>query len=284
MNVKIANLNIGSNNDSIYLLPGISGLAKPNIRSSTSNFSGRDGGYLSSQFYAPREIIVRGIIKGHSCEDTDNLRELLMTELKIRTLLDFVFTTQRGTNFFTQVYFVDLNMDIESPIYSKFEITLFAPDSYLYKISGDSGSIDSGGWVEQDIFKIVGGGYQTPYILPVNWEAGSTPTIVFNPTDTNISPQIVLSGKYTNPRITNNTTGEYIQIMITTVVDSVVIIDFFNKSISLNGGSILNTKTLGSTWWSIIPGNNYISLTSDSGADDSDGIIRYRIPYTGVYS
>jgi len=283
MNVSINGLDIGSNGVSLFLSPPIQGLATPLVRTSSGNFSGRDGGWLSTQFYAPREIVVNGTIMASSCDEAEELRCQLLEALPIRTSLPFIFTTESGANFYTDVYFINLEMDVINDIHAPFQLTLLAPDPYFYRVGSGSGTTDPTGWFTDTLYRIIGGGYVTPYELPVDWAPGSTPTVINNTNGIDVYPQIILEGVFTNPRITNETTGEYIEITATTTSTDTIIIDIYARTVTLNGGSILGSLLIGSSFWSLEPGNNSIALTTDSGSDEDEAIIRYRIPLTGVF-
>lgn len=283
MNVSINNLNIGDESTSIDLLPPVQGLAAPPIRTSSGNFSGRDGGWLSTQYYAPREIVINGMIRGTSCSNAESLRCSLLSSLPIRESLPFVFTTMTGADFYTDVYFINMQMDIVATKYAPFQLTLLAPDPYFYRVGSGSGTTDPTGWFTDTLYRIIGGGYVTPYELPVDWAPGSTPTVINNTNDIDVYPQIILEGAFTNPRITNETTGEYIEITATTTSTDTIIIDMYARTVTLNGGSILGSLLIGSSFWSLEPGSNSIALTTDSGSDEDEATIRYRIPLTGVF-
>lgn len=282
MNVNVNSvLDIGSSSSIFDLQPGLRGLFIPPIRSSRGNWSGKDGGYMSSQFYAPRTITVPGGVTGNGCEEIRQAYCDIQAAVPIRQLIPFVFTDMEGEKYYTDVYLIDFQMDLEATFYADFQLTFYAPDPYFYKVS--SGDEGSGGWVEQEIFRIIGGGYPTPYVLPVVWEPGSSPTVITNPNDLEAYPQIRLEGKFTNPRITNGATGQYIEIGVSTSGGDVIIIDSFKNSVTLNGVSILPSVSSGG-FWRLVPGDNPISLTSSSSEDDGTAFVRYRIPYVGAFS
>lgn len=270
---------ISSNGESgLYLSPPLQGLDLPPIRTASGNYSGRDGGWVASQFFSSREIVVNGVLYGQSCDNADELRCLMNSMMPIRQSFPFVYVSTTGQRYFADVYLRDLSIDIVSKNYAPFTITLVAPDPYLY----DGGTDDNpgNGWIEQPIYKIIGGGYVTPYVLPVEWAASTQPTIVNNPNDVLIYPQIVLEGTFTNPQIINETTGQFIGANITTTAGDVIVFDLKERTVTLNGGSVLPAMT--GSWWPLVRGDNYISLMSYGGSDDDEGTIRYRIAYTGV--
>ena len=131
------------------------------------------------------------------------------------------------------------------------------------------------------IQKAVGGGYITPYVLPVVWEVGTQPNIINN-VGAEALPQIILNGKWTNPVITNLTTNKFIKLNLTSAVGDKIIIDMRERTITLNGGSILPYRDSNSDWWGLVHGQNTIEVLSDSQTDTSEAIIRYREQYLGI--
>lgn len=278
MKFDIDGLIIGGDTE-YKLVPGITGLGKPGIRMGSGQFGGRDGGYVSSQYYDMRIINIPGHYLGDTCEDAQALRAAL-NAIPIRKLLPVFVTTFTGQIYYLEGYINDLKNDIEADTDGAFNIQLVAPDPYLYD-AGD-GVDPSSGWIEQEIFKVGGGGYTTPYSLPVTWQPGQTPANVDNTGDIYIYPQLILSGQYTNPRINNLTTGSFIELNLTTSASDEVIIDMKNRTITLDGGSITAYRTDDSSWWFLQPGINVITLETDSGGDETSAIIRYRPGVEGI--
>lgn len=258
----------------------IRGLAQAPIRIDYGDYSGKDGGYISSQFYSPREIVIEGFIIGKSCEETEELRKNLVRALKIRQALPLFITNFTGKRFVTEVYLSDLKIDITNSIHCNYQITLISPDPFLYD-AGDEEDPNSG-FVTNDFYKPLPGGYITPYNIPVQWVSGTTMTLISNAGDIDILPEIVLAGKYTNPVVVNATTGKFMKLNITTSAADTILIDMKNREITLNGGSIAPTRTIDSSWWSLLQGNNGIYLSTDSGSDQNSGKIRWRLGYEGI--
>lgn len=278
MEFDIDGLIIGGNTN-FKLTPTITGLGKPGIRMGSGQFGGRDGGYVSSQYYDMRIVNIPGHYLGDDCDDAEALRAQL-NAIPIRKLLPIFITTFTGQKWFTEGYINDLKNEIEAATDGAFNIQLVCPDPYLYD-AGD-GTDPNSGYIEQEFYKIGGGGYTTPYSLPVTWTPGQTPAQVENTGDIYIYPQLVLNGAYTNPRITNVTTGAFIELNVTTAPGQEIIIDMKKRTITLDGGSVAAYRTDDSSWWFLQPGVNVILLNSDSGSDEETGIIRYRPGIEGI--
>ena len=66
-------------------------------------------------------------------------------------------------------------------------------------------------------------------------------------------PTVSIFGPCVNPVVTNFTTGEIMQCIISLVSGDELDIDFDARTILLNGQSRYSTKTTASTWWEIAP-------------------------------
>lgn len=277
--VKIGNVTLGEDTGYELEFP-IVGLAKPDIRMAGSEYSGRDGGFVSAQYYARRQIVLNGFIIGLSCDDFETKKQDFLNELRIRTSLDIFITTFANRNFYTSAYLMDVKMDITSQTAGRFQVSLICEDPFLYD-AGDGIDPESG-YSLVPIYRSLSGGYETPYELPVEWEPGSEYTIVNNNGDIIIYPQIVLTGTFTNPRIDNLTTGGYVAIDVVTGPGDVLIIDMKERTVTLNGGSILPYRTETSSWWGLVVGQNKIALNTDSPDDTQQGMVRWRNGYESI--
>ena len=129
------------------------------------DWSGRDGGYVSSQFYSSRVIVLSGFYRADTCEEADDIRLTLSEYLPIRQSIPMFVTTFSGKTYYAQTYLKDFKMDIIGQKHGKYQITLVAPDPLLYD-AGDGVDPDSG-WQNLPVYKLVGGGYITEYDMPV---------------------------------------------------------------------------------------------------------------------
>lgn len=277
---RLNGLELGQGTD-YHIEAPVSGFDKPSIRMGDGNWSGRDGGYVSSQFFAKRVIVLNGFYKADTCEEADALRATLIDSTPIRQSLPLFVTTFSGLNYFTQTYLQDFKMDIVHDKFGKYQITLVAPDPLLYD-AGDGLDPDSG-YQNLNVYKLIGGGYITEYGMPVTWTPGTTPTVATNDGDIIIYPQFKITGAVQNPRITNHTNNKFVQVNITTTNPTdELIIDMNQRTITLNGGSVLSYRTSDSIWWGLEIGNNIIEFTSDGPSDVDHGTLRWRAAYQGV--
>lgn len=131
--------------------------------------------------------------------------------------------------------------------------------------------------------------FKFPLTFPTQMgEVGSTQIFV-NEGDVDTPVQIEFRGPALNPRVTNKTTGEFIQINRELEDGDRLIVDttFGNKRVEiirLDGTieNVLNWIDLNSTFWQLIPGPNEIEYTADAGQTNAVVSIKWRNQYLAV--
>lgn len=267
-------------NSKYQLSAPLSGLTAPDIRTGDGLYAGVDGGYVSSQLYGFRTIVLQGFYIGSSCEEADELRLGLMTKLHIRYLYPVYITTFSGRHYFVEGYITDVKSDITNNKSGEFQVTLLCPDPIIY--DGGNGENQDSAWFEQMFYKEDPGGFVIKYTVPVEWDAGQMATNIDNMGEIDAYPIITITGKTTNPKITNLTTNEFVELDRTTTSSDVLVIDMRERIITLNGVSIASSRTMDSAWWKLAPGENKIVLESDSNTDVNYGAIKYKVGYRGI--
>lgn len=280
MTLKLNGLNLGGTSKYQIEAP-IKGLDMPPVRMGQGVWAGRDGGYVSSQFLGSRIITFEGFLVGTNCAETDELRKQLIEAVPIRQSLPLYINTHGGRHLVTETYVQDVKMELAAGgLFARYQITLVAPDPLLYN-AGDGVDPESG-YTEVPVYKLVGGGYVTEYDMPVQWTPGTTPTYAVNEGDVMIYPKVKFAGVVTDPIITNVTENKFVRINITTQSTDELVIDMYRRTVTLNGGSVLSSRTLDSTWWGLRPGSNKIEFTSSGGSDINFATLRYRNGFKGV--
>ena len=54
------------------------------------------------------------------------------------------------------------------------------------------------------------------------------------------------------------------------------------RIITLNGESIASAKTIDSTWWNLLSGENRLLLETDSNLDTDFGVVKFKVGYEGI--
>lgn len=276
---RINGLQFGGNSKYQVLAP-VTGLDTAAIRTAGGNFSGRDGGYVSSQLYSTRTIVLNGFYRGTSCQDAETLRSDLSEKLKIRTKLPIFIETFARNQYLAEGFVTDIKFDITAPTSGEFQVTFLCPDPFLYD-AGD-GTDPYTGYLQQLFFKVAPGGYTEPYTLPTDWVAGNPETPILNAGNVAISPEFILENEYHDPTIRNLTTGKFITLNVTTTNGDRIFIDMKNREITLNDVSIASYRTIDSNWWTLEPGNNQVILETTDSGDKNWGLIRWRQGYEAI--
>lgn len=118
---------------------------------------------------------------------------------------------------------------------------------------------------------------------------GSNRTIINNVGDVETPVELVFSGPAANPKIINETTGEFIKIeKILLDGESLRISTKFGNKYVLFEDGVGNTINafgkidLDSTFWQLQVGENKVVYTADSGIDTASLIVSYRNRFVGV--
>lgn len=261
-----------------FIIKSVSGLGKADIRTSSFLFSGRPGGLITDQLEGFRNISIVAEIGANDMTFIQHEldRKALDDALPIGETIPIYFTTFAGTEYRIDANVTDSKMEYkQGGRRSDVLIQLTAGDPLFY-------STDGGDEQTATISRVVEGGYITPYILPVVWEAGGSPTDVINSGNANYYPVITLHNAALNPVITNRATGESFKVNVGMQNGDTVIIDMYNRTITLNGSDILGNKDDESIWWALLPGSNPLVLSSDTALDPVTATITWRNGVTSI--
>lgn len=266
MNITINGLQIG-NGTNFQIESPVEGFETPPIRQSSDDYSGRDGGVITGHFYSPRLITISGHIIGQTADQHETLRQTLQAAMPIRQALDLQLTTFSSDVYTTSVKLLDFKMPYIHPRASRFKIDLFAGDPYLY----------SSDIFESILTKYVGGGFILPVTLPITFDPGSSPTVVNNGGTVETYPTFTIDGAATNPVITNVDTGEKVELSpLSMSTGDILVIDMRNRTITLNGSSVLYLRSEDSDWFTLAVGSNRFRYDTDDVNDDGEATVSWQ--------
>lgn len=202
--------------DNFAIVTKIQGLETPPYRNGTGDWSGADGGYLSSQFYSARTITISGAYLEHeaicdvseeAASEYDRIARLyIRSRLPIREKQQIRIFLDSGLTYTTEGYCTDLKMDYDRRTDGEYQITMYCPDPMLYlsAVDGSQGSE----WYEATLYKEKSVGYVNPYELPVAWGTGGRSTSVNYTGDYAYYPQIIIQGPVKNPILMSTDTDQ----------------------------------------------------------------------------
>ncbi len=283
-------IEFGTENGDIQIV-SVTGLERPPIRNNYGDWSGRDGGYMSSQLYSARQITINGFYydeywncppgsKYRSSEYSS--RERLINKLTIRKLYPIFIKFSSGKIFYTEGYCIDIKADYDNYKTGNYQVTFYCPD-YPLSLAGKYGDLTSI-WNEDLLFTEIFGGHLVPETLPVLFEAGQHATTIFNAGPIETWPIIELTGPFSSPVILlNATTNTYIQIDTTLVKSQKLVVNMREREVTINGKSASMSINPNSNWWPLVPGDNRIYLLSSGGSNDNDrAVIKWTTDYEGA--
>ena len=149
---------------------------------------------------------------------------------------------------------------------------MFAPDPCYYDNTLQFGSMSphtpAGRTYNRTYNVTYGGGKQQNTVNVVNYGWATT------------YPVITINGPVTNPVIGNTTTGQQIGINYTLSATDIIVIDLYNKTITLNGNPARNLMTNKSQWFGAPPG---ISQFTFDGTGTVVGVTTASVEWRSAY-
>lgn len=262
-----------------FIITDVKGLGPADIRTSSFLYSGRSGGLVTDQLFGFRQIDITGKIGsvGGTRDQQKIDRQALVDSMPLGATFPVYVTLFNNETYRIDCNLTDLKLEYSRAGYmSDFLIQLTAGDPLFYSTEGGDEQTATINLLVQT------GGYVTPYDLPVDWAVGAQATTVLNSGNTIVLPIIELHDEAHDPIITNQTTGQTFGLDISMEDGDVIVIDMGNRTVKLNGSSIMGNRTGDSSWWGLTPGNNSIVLTSDTGDDNVYAELIWRNGLTGI--
>jgi len=269
------------------LLSHIEGLGHPGATSQKSQGVNQDGCNSEDSLLDPRVIKLQVTIRTKDRVKLYELRRKIMRVINPKT-----FNKETGKRGELLIYYTN--------DYKKYRIYGKVEDSAEFndrKKNHDKATISfycqDPYWLDEngkDIdIKSVTGGLSFPLSLPNNFSLVSFYKEINNVGDIEAPVQIEYVGPALNPKVTNETTGEYIQVnmqideMEKLVINTIEGKETVNLITPHEVKDVYNKIDLNSTFFKLIVGKNLIKYSSDiEGAKDKVTIIDYTNKYVGV--
>lgn len=243
---------------------------------STSKSPGQDGVSLGDITRDKRNLVIEGTISAQTAEHLEECKQKMLRVFgqKQQGLLVYKKgAIQRQIQCVTEFapYFAPTQLSLW---HLKYQISLLAPDPDWQSTIEYTQEIVT--WI---------GGLRFPIRTPTRFaKSGPTRINIINHGDTATPIRAEFVGPATRPRITNETTGEYIEVeaYIESGQTLVVTTGFNDKRITIDGMSKFQLKGQGSTFFWLQPGDNIISYTSDDSTETAQVKVSWRDRYLGV--
>lgn len=168
---------------------------------------------------------------------------------------------------YLKVLYVDIRQDTRQGLIQPFRLICKIKDPTIFGYPSKSAS------TQGTTLSTSGGAAVFPFTFPVVFGASvSTVTSTANNSgDIATYPaSIVVVGPINNPKITNTTTGEYIEVAENLASSSNILTISYDKdsvSVDIDGNSVISSVTSDSTYFKLEPGANEIELSGTSIGD-----------------
>lgn len=243
----------------ILSVDGLEGL--PSIRNQDDNRGYNDGMFTGQDFLSGRNLSVifqSFASSGASAQTNFNtIQQALLPQTTGTTPLYFKLPPASGDQFINaRVRGLRTTVD---PNYTYGMITsqvdFFCPDPRYYDNNLQTASMV--------VSNPPGREYNRTYNLVYGFGTYATTTSVTNNGWTTTYPTITITGPITNVTVGNVTTGNYLNLSGTITNTDTLVIDLYNKLITLNGASARNLLSSG-TWFGAPPGTSQYYLTGST--------------------
>ena len=245
----------------ILAVDGLEGL--PGIRNQDDNRGYADGMFTGRDFLAGREISITFQClssTGASAQANFNtLQRALLPQTSGTTPLYFLLSNAEGEQVINaRVRGMQVTLDPNYTYgYILGQVNFFCPDPRYYDSNIQTATLaytPPTGRIYDRVYNLVYGGGSVEIV-----------TTITNNGWTDTYPTITLNGPIDNPILGNETQNAELAFTCTLIDTDELVIDLYNKLITLNGNPARNLLTSGE-WFSAQPGNNLFYLTGNAGS------------------
>jgi len=188
----------------------------------------------------------------------------------------YVFTEfMRNKQIFLKVLYVDLPESTRKGLVQPFRLVCKIKDPTIYSETLHLAS------TEPADFTTASGTAIHPFSFPIVYGASTASVSVdaLNQGDLAAYPvSINIHGPVNSPKITNTSTGEYIQVNVNLATDANELVIAYDKdslTVTRDGVPVLNQVTASSTFFKLQAGSNIMQLTGSSISDDAYATVSY---------
>lgn len=249
----------------ILSVDGLEGL--PGIRNQDDNRGYNDGMFSGRDFLAGRNVSIIfntfGSGSNSAQENFNALQAKLLPQTSGTTPLYFYLppNTTQFVNARVRALRTTVNADYTYGFITS-QVDFFCPDPRYYNPTQTAQFIYSAAQ---------GRTYDRTYDLDYGGGTSYKITTVTNSGWATTYPTVTVEGPIIDPIVGNLTTGDNLNFDITLVAGDDLVVDLYNKLITLNGQPARNTLASG-TWFGALPGNNSFTINGTGTAVGVSGV------------
>ena len=266
---NITDLNDGTK----FKLVGMRGAGIPPLIHETVKTPSRRGEQYIRTVLEPRFLIIELAVIGTSYSDRQTQRRTLITKLNPKVGEGILtWTPVSGGTIYAIDCFVERGLGFgkhRSDTLEFVAISFRCPDPAWY------------GAAEQSTAFAITGGLQIAMTIPMSISALAESKVINNTGDLATFPTITIPGAFTNPKITNVTTGKVIHFSGLTVTGGEeFVIDMDAQTAKVDGVSVMDKRTSTSEAWALEPGNDTVKF--ETSTVQATATVAWFVRYLGV--
>ena len=273
---NITDLNDGTK----FKLVGMRGAGIPPLIHETVKTPSRRGEQYIRTVLEPRFLIIELAVIGTSYADRQTQRRTLINKLNPKVGEGILtWTPVSGGTIYAIDCFVERGLGFGKHLSDTLEfvaISFRCPDPAWYGAAEQSTALAITGGLEIPLKFDAGGGSDSMSI-----SALAESQVLDNTGDLATFPTITIPGAFTNPKITNVTTGKVIHFSGLTVTGGEeFVIDMDAQTAKVDGVSVMDKRTSTSEAWALEPGNNTVKFETSTG--QATATVAWFVRYLGV--
>ena len=260
-----------------YQILSVDGLeALPPLRVQDDNRGYNDGMFSGRDFYAGRHVsIIFNTFgsDGLSAQDNFNtIQSILLPQTSGTTPLYFLMPPDQTQFLNARVRGMKSTVDANYTYgYITAQVEFFCPDPCYY-----SNNLQS---AYMEYSTVAGRTYNKTFDYTYGGGSVIITSTVTNNGWTDTYPTITIKGPITDPIVGNVTQNKYLNLVGTYTDTDVIVIDLYNKLITLNGQPARNILSTGE-WFSASPGNNeYYFTGTGTLAGTTEAVVTWHSAY-----
>jgi hypothetical protein len=264
-----------------FLISKINGISEAPSQIQTSNAPFQDGSTYVDSVLEPRPIAIEGAFTSLDKNEV-NQQRLLMQRIFNPKLGEGILQYENESGIKEIKAVADgtpIFPDKERDPFQRFLINVLCPNPYWRDPQRVSRALQA--------YK---GGFSFPFSFPVSFGTTNDYTILTNDGHVPTPVTIDIQGPVVNPKITNHTTGELIQINQSISTNEILHIDTNPKAkrVELIRDGLPIKNVMGwveyaiSDFWMLEPGENSIGYVADAGDNDAIVAVAWHNLYAGI--
>lgn len=274
--ITVNNLEIGELSTG-FIIKSLKGFGMPRLNTEVASRGHYHGSNIGYSYYEGRVLLIEGRIIGSSPEDYQEKRKKLSENLDAMLDQQYVYFELRSGKIL-RIRAI-LGKEIEMP----YEAGNMVMGSFSFQLVTDSHLFEDMFESTEEITVFEVGGFSVPFDVPLDMDDTTDEFggLITNGGNGFVFPTFTFTGTAENITLTNQSTGEIINIEYAITDGDELVVDTYNRVAMLNGTTNVSQYITG-YWIKLKPGLNIIRLTAETYTDTASVSVNYRDGYITI--